>query len=249
MAFVGVRAVILPGPSPTLAWRTLLLMLHLLRQARTFLVPYAVLLLAVGSVLVATPKHTAFFFVNGHHAPFFDWFFRPFTNVGDGAFYVLVTLGLLFVRFRWAFLSLVCFAATSLAAQVGKQLIFTGHPRPFRYFGEHAGFPALHVVPGVVMGTLKSFPSGHSTSAFSVFLLLTLLVKNKRWGYVFVLLAAATAYSRVYLAQHFVEDVYAGSLLGTVGTLALVGWLQPYLDRHPRAWYRWRLQGRRLVRA
>ncbi|RZK40560.1 MAG: phosphatase PAP2 family protein, partial [Hymenobacter sp.] len=111
------------------------------------------------------------------------------------------------------------------------------------------GFPPLHIVEGVVMGTLKSFPSGHSTSAFSVFLLLTLLVKNKRWGYVFLLLAAAAAYSRVYLAQHFVEDVYAGSLLGTVLTLALVSWLNPYLDRHPRAWHGWRLRGTRLVRA
>jgi membrane-associated phospholipid phosphatase len=220
----------------------------MLRQARTFLVTYLVLLVAVGGILLSTPKHTAFFFVNGHHTPFFDQFFRPFTNVGDGIFYALVTLGLLFVRFRWALVSLVCFALTSLAAQVGKQLIFTGHPRPFRYFGENPGFPPLHVVEGVVMGTLKSFPSGHSTSAFSVFLLLTLVVKDKRWGYVFVLLAAAAAYSRVYLAQHFVEDVYAGSVLGTVFTLALVQWLTAYFARHPRAWYSWRLRGRRLVR-
>jgi membrane-associated phospholipid phosphatase len=220
----------------------------MLRQARTFLVPYLALLVAVGGILLSTPKHTAFFFVNGHHTPFFDQFFRPFTNVGDGAFYALVTLGLLFVRFRWALVSVVCFVLTSLAAQVGKQLIFTGHPRPYRYFGENPGFPPLHVVEGVVMGTLKSFPSGHSTSAFSVFLLLTLVVKDKRWGYVFVLLAAAAAYSRVYLAQHFVEDVYAGSVLGTVLTLALVRWLTAYFARHPRAWYGWRLRGRRLVR-
>ena len=217
-------------------------MLHLLRQTRTFLLPYAVLLLLVGGVLLATPKHTAFFFVNGHNTPFLDQFFRPFTNVGDGLFYVLITLGLLFVRFRWALLSLACFAITSVAAQVGKQLIFTGHPRPFRYFSEHHYNRVLHVVDGVVMGTLKSFPSGHSTSAFSVFLLLTLLVNDKRWGYTFLLLAAATAYSRVYLAQHFVEDVYAGSLLGIVGTLAVVGWLNPYLDRHPRPWHEWRLR-------
>ncbi len=217
-------------------------MLHLLRQTRTFLLPYAALLLLVGGVLLATPKHTAFFFVNGHHSPFFDQFFRPFTNVGDGLFYVLVALALLFVRFRWALVSLACFAATSLAAQIGKQLIFTGHPRPFPYFGEHPGFPPLHVVEGVVMGTLKSFPSGHSTSAFSVFLLLTLLVKDKRWGYFFLPLAALTAYSRVYLAQHFVEDVYAGSILGTVVTLLVLAWLLPYLDKHPQPWHRWRLR-------
>jgi membrane-associated phospholipid phosphatase len=217
-------------------------MLYLLRQTRTFLIPYAVLLVLLGTVLLATPKHLAFFWVNGHNTPFFDQFFRPFTNVGDGLFYVLITLGLLFVRFRWAFVSFVCFAITSLAAQIGKQLIFTGHPRPFRYFAENPGFPPLHVVEGVVMGTLKSFPSGHSTSAFSVFLLLTLLVKNKRWGYAFVGLAALTAYSRVYLAQHFVEDVFAGSALGTGLTLAVLAWLLPYLEQHPQPWHQWRLK-------
>jgi membrane-associated phospholipid phosphatase len=180
--------------------------------------------------------------VNGHNTPFFDQFFRPFTNVGDGLFYVLITLGLLFVRFRWALVSFVCFAVTSLAAQIGKQLIFTGHPRPFRYFSENSGFPPLHVVEGVVMGTLKSFPSGHSTSAFSVFLLLTLLVKNKKWGYIFAVLAALTAYSRVYLAQHFVEDVFAGSILGTVLTLVVLAWLLPYLEQHPKPWHQWRLR-------
>lgn len=217
-------------------------MLALLRHTRTFLLPYLVLLLAVGAVLLTTPKHTAFFWVNGHHTPFFDQFFRPFTNVGDGVFYVLITLILLFVRFRWALTSFVCFAVTSLAAQVGKQLIFTGHPRPFRYFSENPGFPPLHVVEGVVMGTLKSFPSGHATSAFSVFLVLTYFVKNKNWGYAFVLLAALAAYSRVYLAQHFVEDVTAGSVLGTTLTLAALAWLEPWLDRHPRPWHRWRLR-------
>lgn len=217
-------------------------MVSLLRHTRTFLLPYLALLLAVGTVLLATPKHTAFFWINGHHAPFFDQFFRPFTNVGDGAFYVVVTLALLFVRFRWALLSFVCFAVTSLVAQIGKHLIFTGHPRPFRYFAEHPGFPPLHLVEGVVMGTLKSFPSGHSTSAFSVFLVLTFIVKDKRWGGLFLLLAALAAYSRVYLAQHFVEDVFAGSILGTGLTLALLAWLPGYQARHPKRWHDQRLR-------
>jgi len=223
-------------------------MLHLLRQNRTFLLPYFLLLLAVGAVLAATPKHTLFFLINGHYAPFFDYFFRFFTNVGDGVFYALVTLALLFVRFRWALLSLCCFVLTSLAAQLLKQLVFTGHPRPFWYFQAHAHSQALHIVEGVSMNGLKSFPSGHSTSACSVFLLLTILTTKKSWGYGFLLLAAAAAYSRVYLAQHFVEDIYAGSLLGTTLTLAIVSWLHAYLDRHPRPWHHWRLRGYTLVR-
>ena len=220
----------------------------MLRQTRTFLLPYLALLLAVGGLLLATPRQTAFFWVNGHHTPVLDQFFRPLTNVGDGLFYVLVCLALLWVRFRWALVGLVCFAVTSLVADALKYFVFTGHPRPAPYFAAHAGYPALHIVAGVVMGTLKSFPSGHSTSAFSVFLLLTYLVRRKAWGYAFVLLAALTAYSRVYLAQHFVEDVLAGSVLGTGITLALLAWLPGWLQRHPRRWYDYRLRGRRLAR-
>lgn len=214
----------------------------LFRQTRTFLLPYLALLLAVSGVLLFTPKHSGFFWVNGHNTPFLDQFFRPFTNVGDGLFYVLVCLGLLFVRFRWALLGFVCFVVTALAADALKYFVFTGHPRPAPYFAEHPGYPALHTVEGVVLGTLKSFPSGHTTSAFSVFLLLTWLVRRKSWGFGFVVLAAAAAYSRMYLAQHFLEDVTAGSALGTGLTLVLLAWLPGWLDRHPRRWYDWRLQ-------
>lgn len=220
----------------------------LLRQTRTFLLPYLLLLALVGGLVLATPKHTVFFWINGHHAPALDPFFRLFTNVGDGLFYVLVCLALLWVRFGWALLGFVSFVATSLVADALKYFVFTGHPRPVPYFAEHPGYPALHLVAGVVQGTLKSFPSGHTTSAFSVFLLLTWLVRRKAWGCVFLALAALAAYSRVYLAQHFVEDVVGGSILGTGGTLALLAWLPGWLRRHPRRWYGWRLRGRRLVR-
>lgn len=221
----------------------------LLRQTRTFLLPYLALLAAVGSLVLTTPKHTVFFWINGHHSPFLDQFFRPFTNVGDGLFYVLVCLALLWVRFGWALLGFVSFVVTSLAADALKYFVFTGHPRPFPYFAEHPGYPALHVVQGVVMGTLKSFPSGHTTSAFSVFLLLTYLARRKAWGFAYVLLALLAAYSRVYLAQHFVEDVVGGSVLGTGLTLALLAWLPGWLARHPRRWHGYRLRGRRLARS
>ena len=221
----------------------------LFRAARAFLLPYLALLLAVGALLLTTPPHAVFFFINGHYSALGDWFFGLFTNVGDGVFYALVTLGLLWVRFRWALLSLACFLLTSAGAQVLKRLVFTGHPRPVFYFELHSGYPALHLVAGQAMNGLKSFPSGHTTTAFSVFLLLTVLARNRRWGFGFLLLAVGVAYSRVYLAQHFVEDVLAGSALGTGLTLALLSWLDPWLARHPRPWHNWRLRGRRLVRA
>jgi len=216
--------------------------------ARWFLLPYAALLLATGALLLLTPPQTAFFWVNAHHSAAGDWFFGLFTFVGDGAFYVLVSLGLLWVRFRWALLSLVSFLLTSAAAQALKRLAFTGHPRPVSYFSEHPGFPALRLVAGETMNGLHSFPSGHTTTAFSVFVLLSVLARRRRWGLLFLLLAVGVAFSRVYLAQHFVEDVLAGSALGTGLTLVVVGWGSAWLARNPQPWHEWRLRGRRLVR-
>jgi len=218
-----------------------------LRAARPFVFPYAALLLTLGALLLLTPPQTAFFWVNAHHSPLGDWFFGLFTFVGDGAFYVLVSLGLLWVRFRWALLSWASFLLTSAAAQALKRLVFMGHPRPVSYFSEHPGFPALRLVAGETMNGLHSFPSGHTTTAFSVFVLLSVLARRRRWGLLFLLLAVGVAFSRVYLAQHFVEDVLAGSALGTGLTLVVLGWLGPWLVRHPRPWHEWRLRGRRLI--
>ena len=72
-------------------------------------------------------------------------------------------------------------------------------------------------------------PSGHSAIAFALMTALALVSTLKletppRWqqGSLFVL-ALGAAFSRVYLSEHFLEDVYWGSLLGVVcGLVAFV---------------------------
>lgn len=68
------------------------------------------------------------------------------------------------------------------------------------------------------MNRTHSFPSGHTSTAFTLALLLASIVKRNIWVYVFPLIAFFVGYSRVYLAQHFVTDVLAGVFVGIVSS-------------------------------
>jgi membrane-associated phospholipid phosphatase len=72
----------------------------------------------------------------------------------------------------------------------------------------------FHQVPGVELHLLHSFPSGHATTAFALFFLLALINQNKGLQIFFLIAALIAAFSRVYLSQHFLSDVLAGSAIG-----------------------------------
>ena len=63
-----------------------------------------------------------------------------------------------------------------------------------------------------------SFPSGHTTAAFSTFILLALCASSL--ASVFCLAAALVGISRIYLGAHYPSDVLAGSFLGTIAAYA-----------------------------
>jgi membrane-associated phospholipid phosphatase len=52
--------------------------------------------------------------------------------------------------------------------------------------------------------------------------------KYRSLGMIFFVLALAVGYSRVYLTAHFVEDVYAGSIVGVFGTLVAYAAMERY---------------------
>ena len=59
-----------------------------------------------------------------------------------------------------------------------------------------------------------SFPSGHSSASFAA--ASVLLFRRWRWAIPAIVLAALTAFSRLYLYVHFPTDVLAGIALGIV---------------------------------
>ncbi|GAB3923142.1 hypothetical protein GCM10028804_21090 [Larkinella terrae] len=178
--------------------------------------------------------------VNAHNWPTGDLFFQYVTNLGDGAFAVIVIVVLLFRSFRAALMGAASFLLSTLIVRVLKEVVFAGSLRPLKYF-EHSEWQ-YRIIDGLDIHSYNSFPSGHSTTAFAVFSLLALLDDRKNRGWFWALLAVITAYSRVYLFQHFVEDVYVGSVIGTVSSVVVFVLLSRYWGQNPKNWHNRRLR-------
>jgi membrane-associated phospholipid phosphatase len=63
------------------------------------------------------------------------------------------------------------------------------------------------------MHQLNSFPSGHTATAFTIFLLTIYLFNNKKMVLIGLIYAMLCGYSRVYLGQHFPLDLGGGIIV------------------------------------
>jgi membrane-associated phospholipid phosphatase len=151
--------------------------------------------------------------VNSWNNGLLDAFFKYITYLGDGFFAVVVVIAILIYKRNYLWSSTLCFSIPALVTQFLKRVIFTDHLRPSIMMKDYT---QLHYVTGINMHEFNSFPSGHTTSAFAVFLFLHFVSKKKRWGIAFFLVAALTGVSRIYLLQHFFQDVLVGSFIGVV---------------------------------
>lgn len=177
---------------------------------------FTVWAVVAGLIIATTEQPELHLNFNNVNVVGWDTFFIYATYLGDGYFAYGLAIALCFVRFRWgASVFLACLMA-GLTSQLLKQQVFGPVPRPAAFFGEPT---PLYLVPGVDMHSFYSFPSGHSAIAFALATSLMLLVpwRSLRAGLFFLALLAA--YSRVYLSQHFFEDIYAGSFVGLIAAL------------------------------
>jgi len=177
---------------------------------RNFLLCYGFFFL-VGLILLLTKGKTAsFLLLNPFHQTLLDYFFIAFTYLGDGIFTVAVIILLMVLR-RWpqAWLLLIAFVLSALVAQILKNVFSMPRPQEVFNHGEY-----LFFIDGITHRGFSSFPSGHSTSVFTLATMLAIFETNKRLNVFFLLGAVAVGYSRIYLGQHFLTDVMMGSFLG-----------------------------------
>ncbi|MEX2597974.1 MAG: phosphatase PAP2 family protein [Salibacteraceae bacterium] len=169
-------------------------------------------LISGGILIYATSKDALHLWFNSHHHPFADLFFKYVTHLGDGVFGAFIVLLGFIYKLKYGVIGLIGLAGSSLITQVLKRQVFNHEHRPSKYFEEMA---QLHLVDGVQLHSNFSFPSGHATAAFSIFFLLAIIAKKPALQSLFFILVVLVAFSRVYISQHFFEDIYMGSIIGT----------------------------------
>jgi len=188
--------------------------LKIFRNNIYFFIPYLIILAFTSFFLVTYSRAEIHIYLNHFHNGFSDSFFNIITFLGSGYFVVFVCICLLIVSFRKALLFFATYLATGIDVQILKRTIFDHVVRPAMYFKDNYD---LYFVEGVKIYNRYSFPSGHAATTFGFFVCIALVSKNNLVKISSLLLACLVAYSRVYLSQHFLADIYFGSLIGVAG--------------------------------
>lgn len=191
-------------------------MKQLVRKNLFFLSPALLFFIFGAIVLTLKSKEQIHLAINGFHNSTLDFLFKYGTHLGDGFFVLAVGIVLLLINYRYFLYLGLVYLFASVPVQLLKHYVFQGHLRPTEYF---EGKLDLYLVPGVEVHGFNSFPSGHSATAMALFFSITLLVKNKNLKAFLFLLTLFVLYSRMYLSQHFFEDVYAGAAIGFIAVL------------------------------
>ena len=189
-------------------------MRQLLRDNQYFLYFFVLWLLLAGYFLVNLEKGDVLLFLNKHRSAFWDVFFIWATKLAEEYIYILVIIGSLFIRFRYAILFALMGGLVALVSFLAK--LFFAYDRPFTFFDKKGLIESINFIDGVyILKGTTSFPSGHTMSAFAIYGLIYLLLTDKKiWAFPLFLLALLVGISRIYLVHHFLMDVYLGSVLG-----------------------------------
>ena len=148
--------------------------------------------------------------------PLLDVIMPKITALGNGGLIWALAAGGLLCTKKYRRQGVLLLGGLAAGVLVGNVFLknFIARPRPCWL---DPATPLLIAVPEDF-----SFPSGHTLSSAVGATILT--GTDRRFGYAAVPLAAAIAFSRLYLYVHFPSDVLAGAVLGVgIGLAALFG--------------------------
>ncbi len=203
-------------------------MVTIIKKNLPFFIGFLIFLFAGLVLLLTTDKGSIVLYFNDHRSPQGDLFFRYVSKLGESLPYLLSIFILLFVRYRYALLVPLTGLLVAIVSLITKS--FFDHNRPSLYFKELGIFEKINLVDGIELWEKYSFPSGHTMSAFAIYGFLAFLIGwKKSLGFAMLCLAILVGISRIYLVQHFLQDVYLGAIFGVLIAMSVY----VYQDRFP----------------
>jgi len=177
---------------------------------------YVLWLLCVifGSIIViATNKGDTIQFLNQFYNDITVPIFTFFTHLGEWVGILIPFLYFLFfkpLKYQVGFIMVAL--ATLVLVYFFKQIVYPDAIRPIVFFEQQL----VDIVnrPEISLNRQHTFPSGHTTAGFAYFFYAALCADKRFFQLLFLGLAFMVGLSRIFLIQHFVSDVVAGSVLG-----------------------------------
>lgn len=182
----------------------------------TFGLWLAFVLLSLGFIIFTNHGFLNIFFSN-HYSENVGLFFKYYTLLGEEwllapvCFLIFLTIKKIDFAVKVTF----AFLLNALITLASKHLLFDAE-RPTKFLEKYN----LILTQGVDVHQYNSFPSGHTSTAFAVAFILTFYFRNDKKGVIFIVLAMLVGLSRIYLQQHFAEDVIGGAFIGLISALA-----------------------------
>ena len=151
-----------------------------------------------------------FLFLNRDFGTIADTVLLGLTYLAEGWMWIpyLIIVGWFFKKDKA--IIVYSFVVSTLLTQIPKLLLFPNITRPI---ASGIAPNLMHTVKGVTMHQLSSFPSGHTATAFTIFLLTIYLFDRTKMILIGLLYAMLCGYSRIYLGQHFPMDVGGGIIV------------------------------------
>lgn len=186
---------------------------HFLHERRLLYSTWLISMSIGLGLLLSTHKGDVILWFNQFYTPASVSFFTFFTRMGEWAGFLLPFVYLLvFKPIRFQIGHLMVGILTLLLVLFFKQIIYPDAWRPIVFF-EHYNIELINR-PEIPLNRKHSFPSGHTTAGFAYFFYAALCANKRIFAFTFFAIAFLIGLSRIFLAQHFLADVVAGSTLG-----------------------------------
>ena len=184
-----------------------------INENKIFLLLQCIFLFFGAVIILLFERGSEILYVNGLHSPFLNQFFLWVTRLAEAPLVMLILIITLTMSYGKGLVLLLTYLLNGAVTQFMKIVVFAGEARPAAYF---EGKAQLNFAEGLTLLKDNTFPSGHTSGAFAVLFMISILTTDKRWAAPLFTVALLVGVSRVYLMMHFFRDIYWGSITGVM---------------------------------